>query len=113
MNPWFFLLAAIACEVLGTSVMKMANAEAPLLGHLAMYVLIILAYYFLVRAMERIPLGIAYALWEAVGLVMIALVGVIVFSESLSAWQALGLFLLLSGIGLLNGENANEAQATS
>ncbi|GAA5135702.1 DMT family transporter [Alloalcanivorax gelatiniphagus] len=113
MNPWFFLLAAIACEVLGTSLMKLANVEAPLLGHLAMYVLITLAYYFLARAMERIPLGIAYALWEAVGLVLIALVGVVVFSESLSPWQALGLFLLLGGIGLLNGDTANQAEARS
>ncbi|KAF0804334.1 SMR family transporter [Alloalcanivorax xenomutans] len=101
MNPWLFLLAAIVTEVMGTSVMKLASGEAPITGHLAMYVLITLSYYCLARAVEHIPLGVAYALWEALGLLLIALVGLTLFAESLSLWQWLGMLLLLSGIALL------------
>ena len=98
---WCFLIAAIIAEVLGTSAMKLASGSAPLVGYLAMYPLIALSYYCLARAVERIPLGVAYALWEALGLSLIAVAGALLFAEYLSALQLLGIGLLLGGIALL------------
>ena len=98
---WLFLLAAIIAEVLGTSAMKYASGSAPLAGYLAMYPLIALSYFCLARAVQRIPLGVAYALWEGLGLTMIALVGTLLFAEPLSTCQTIGILLLLGGIALL------------
>lgn len=101
MNPWLFLLGAIVAEVLGTSLMRLPLSEAPMVGYPAMYALIIVSYYCLARAVEHISLGVAYALWEVLGLQLIALTGLLVFAEPLAPLQWLGVALMPLGIVLL------------
>ena len=101
MRSWFYLLTAIFFEVVGTTSMKFATQHAPLLGYLAMYVLIGLSYFFLALAVKRVPVGVAYALWEGIGIVLITAVSVAWLSESLGLAKALGLAVMIVGILLI------------
>ncbi|UXY51355.1 SMR family transporter [Pseudomonas tohonis] len=101
MRSWFYLLTAIFFEVVGTTSMKFATQYAPLLGYLAMYVLIGLSYFFLALAVKRVPVGVAYALWEGIGIVLITAVSVAWLGESLGLAKALGLAVMIVGILLI------------
>jgi small multidrug resistance pump len=50
---------------------------------------------------HEVPLGIAYAIWSAVGVVFIVLISWLLFEESLTWVQVVGLILVISGVGLL------------
>ncbi|HEH3710260.1 TPA: QacE family quaternary ammonium compound efflux SMR transporter [Campylobacter jejuni] len=92
---WFFLIAAIVFEVLGTSFLKMENQ---ILG----YIFIAFSYFFMGKAIKKIQVGIAYAVWELLGIILILLVSFIVFKESLTLTQILGIILSIIGIIMIN-----------
>ncbi|MCW4449406.1 SMR family transporter, partial [Campylobacter jejuni] len=95
---WFFLIAAIVFEVLGTSFLKMENQ---ILGYIFM-ALFIAFLIFMGKAIKKIQVGIAYAVWELLGIILILLVSFIVFKESLTLTQILGIVLSIVGIIMIN-----------
>ncbi len=101
MRSWIYLLTAIFFEVVGTTSMSFANENNPVLGHLLMYGLIGLSYFFLALAVKRVPVGVAYALWEGIGIVLITAVSVAWLGESLGLAKALGLGVMIVGILLI------------
>ncbi|EXU77104.1 MULTISPECIES: multidrug/spermidine efflux SMR transporter subunit MdtJ [Erwinia] len=118
MKYWLFLAFAILAEVTGTLSMKYASVSGNLSGHAAMYLMITLSYIFLSLAVRRIALGVAYALWEGVGIVLITLGSVLVFEEVLSPLKLAGLAVMLGGIWLIKSgspapEKAGHAQEVS
>ncbi|MCG2968971.1 SMR family transporter, partial [Escherichia coli] len=56
------------------------------------------SYYFLALSVRRIAVGVAYAVWEGLGLTLLTVVGLTVFGESLSLQQLAGLVLAVVGI---------------
>ena len=97
---WMFLGCSILLEVFGTCVMKYSQLEdallAPGAGLTVMYASLAGSYFLLAKAIMRLPIGVAYAFWEASGLLFIATTSVLLLGESLG-WQklaALGLVLL-------------------
>lgn len=112
MKYWLFLAVSIIAEVTGTLSMKYASMYGSQLGHLVMYVMITLSYIALSMAIKRIALGVAYALWEGFGVMLITLFSVTLFAESLPLLKAVGLVVLVTGIVLLNGgtEKAKQKQ---
>ncbi len=117
MRHWFFLCIAIAAEVAGTSFMKWSSDSGHMGGLLAMFVLLALSYYALSLAVTRVPMGLAYAIWEGVGLVAISLISLAVFDESISLGKALGIATVLLGILVLKrgmgAEKASSAKPVS
>ena len=103
MKYWFFLAVSIISEVTGTLSMKYASLYGGQLGHLMMYAMVTLSYLALSMAIKRIALGVAYALWEGAGVLLITLFSVTLFAESLSVVKVLGLLVLVVGILLLHG----------
>lgn len=101
MKAWVFLLLAIVSEVAGTSALKFFAHEA-FLSYGVMAGLIGVSYYCMALACVRIPVGVAYAMWEVLGVICIVLVGVVGFGEVLSLYQKLGLALGIGGIILIN-----------
>lgn len=71
---WLLLLTSIVLEVAGTTVLKLSQTSWPLTGMIIMYVLLGFSYFFLARAVIKIPIGVAYAFWEGLGLVFITVV---------------------------------------
>lgn len=102
MKYWLFLAFSIVAEVVGTLSMKYASLHGNQLGHLMMYLMVVLSYIALSLAIKRIALGVAYALWEGVGVLLITLFSVTLFAETLPLMKALGLAVLVAGIILLN-----------
>ncbi|MCV2358590.1 MULTISPECIES: DMT family transporter [Roseateles] len=95
---WLFLFSAIAAEVAGTTFMANASRGDSFQGYLLMAAALAASYYLLSQAIGQISIGIAYAVWEGVGLASLSLVSVLVFKEELSHSEMLGLGLVMMGI---------------
>ena len=95
---WILLGLAIAAEITGTLSMKWASVGHGNSGFILMLVMIALSYIFLSFAVKKIALGVAYALWEGIGILFITLFSVLLFDETLSTMKvALGFVLIKSG----------------
>lgn len=94
----FFLMLAIFFEVGGTSTMNIAGQEGNVLNYIAMYILITISYYFLALAAKKIPIGIAFACWEGLGIALITMVSIFYFGATLSLQEIFGLVLVVAGV---------------
>lgn len=100
--PWFALAVAIVAEVVGTSFLKASEGFTRPLPVLAVVIGYGLSFYFLSLTLETIPVGIAYAIWSGVGLVLITLVGWLAYGQGLDLPAALGMGMILAGVLVLN-----------
>jgi len=100
---WLFLTIAIVSEVIGTSALKASDGFTRLAPSLIVIAGYGTAFYFLALSLRVLPVGIAYAVWASVGMVLIALVGWVMFSERLDAWGMAGIVLIVIGVVLLTG----------
>jgi spermidine export protein MdtJ len=98
---WILLALAIAAEIIGTVSMKWASVNGGSAGYIFMLVMIALSYILLSFAIKRIALGVAYAMWEGIGILFITLFSVLLFDEALSAVKVAGLLTLILGIVLI------------
>lgn len=98
---WILLALAIIAEITGTLSMKWASISGGHTGFILMLAMIALSYIFLAFAVKKIALGVAYALWEGIGILLITLFSVLLFDESLSLLKIAGLTTLVVGIVLI------------
>jgi spermidine export protein MdtJ len=98
---WILLALAIIAEITGTLSMKWASVSDGNTGFILMLVMITLSYIFLSFAVKKIALGVAYALWEGIGILLITLFSVLLFDETLSTMKIAGLTTLVAGIVLI------------
>ena len=100
-NPWALLLGAIALEVVSTSLLNASQGMTRWGYGVAAMAGYGVCFWLLAFAMTRIPMGVAYAVWSGLGIVVIAAIGWIVFRQNLSWAQAGFIALILVGaIGL-------------
>lgn len=97
-----FLGGAIICEVIGTTFLVKSEEFSKTLPTLSMVVLYALSFYLLTKSLRVIPLGIAYAMWGGVGIVLTALVGFWLFKQTLDAPAIIGIALIVAGVVVLN-----------
>lgn len=99
---WMFLFGAIGSELVGTiSIKVLADLGCPKTLSLAfLYVMIAASYGLLSLAVRRVALGVAFAMWEGIGIALVSLFGFL-SGETPSAAKVLGLVLIVGGIVLL------------
>ena len=96
---WIYLAIAIVSEVVATSALKAAEGFTRFVPSVLVVVGYALAFYFLSLTLRTIPLGVAYAIWAGVG---VALVGWVVYHQSLDLAALIGITLIVSGVIVLN-----------
>ena len=100
---YVFLALAIVGEVIATTFLKFTSGERQVWwAYPIVAVGYVFAFAMLSLTLSRgVPLGIAYALWAGIGVVLVALISWIVFHESLSWLQLVGMGLVVAGAILL------------
>ncbi|WP_204734986.1 SMR family transporter [Hydrogenophaga laconesensis] len=102
MSPWIFLGLAIVAEVIGTSALKLSEGFSRLWPSLVVVVSYATAFYLLALTLRAIPVGVAYAVWSGVGVVLIAVIGWLVFGQKLDTAALVGMGLIVAGVLVLN-----------
>jgi small multidrug resistance pump len=100
---YLYLAGAIISEVVATSFLKYASGPKNVWwAYLIVGVGYILSFVLLsITLRSGVPLGIAYAIWAGVGVVAVAVISWLVFHESLTWQQIVGMVLVIGGVGLL------------
>jgi len=99
---YLYLTIAIVSEVIGTSALKASEGFSKLTPSILVVIGYGTAFYFLSLTLKTIPVGIAYAMWSGVGVLLITLVGLFVFGQKVDLMGWIGIFLIASGVVVLN-----------
>ena len=99
---WLLLSIAIVAEVIATSALKAADGFTRPVPSLVVIAGYGIAFYFLSLALRGIPVGVAYAVWSGVGIVLISVIGWMAFGQRLDAAAVLGIGLIMAGVIVLN-----------
>ena len=100
--PYLYLVIAIIAEVIATSALKASNGFSVPLPSLITAVGYAISLYFLSLTLKFIPVGIAYAIWSGVGIVLIAAVAWVFQGQKLDAPAMLGMGLIVAGVVVMN-----------
>lgn len=100
--PYLYLALAIISEVIATSLLKKTAGFTILTPSLIVIGGYALAFYFLSLTVDTIPVGVAYAIWSGVGIVLISLAGIILYQQFLDFPTLLGIGLIIVGVTVLN-----------
>jgi small multidrug resistance pump len=99
---YVYLLIAIVAEVVGTTALKLSQGftkPVPTIGVIVGYTI---AFFFLSLVLKHIPVGIAYAIWSGIGIVLISLIGVVMFKQILDVYAIAGIVLITIGVLVIN-----------
>ena len=99
---WVFLVVAIVTEVSGTSALKASEGFHRLVPSIVVVVGYAASFYFLSLTLDTIPVGVAYAIWSGVGIVLISLIGYFLLGQSLDTPAVVGMALIAVGVVVIN-----------
>ena len=95
---YLYLSIAIIAEVIATSALKVSEG----LTHIAPSIVVVVGYgvafYFLSLVLRTVPVGVAYAIWSGLGIVLITIVGATLFGQKMDLAAVIGMALIISGI---------------
>jgi small multidrug resistance pump len=96
------LAIAIVTEVAGTTALQLSEQLTRLVPTVVMGVCYLASLYFLSLALKTIPIGIAYAIWSGLGIVLISLIGYVRFRQALDTPALIGVGLIVTGVVIAN-----------
>jgi len=102
MKNLFFLGIAIIFEIIATSALKKSEQFTQIIPSIITIVGYFAAFYFLSFAIRTIPVGIAYAIWSGVGIVLITIIGAVFFKQIPDLPAIIGLALIMIGVVVIN-----------
>ncbi|WP_394773700.1 DMT family transporter [Flavobacterium sp.] len=102
MKNFIFLGIAILFEIIATSALKKSEQFTQLIPSIITIIGYFAAFYFLSFAIRTIPVGIAYAIWSGVGIVLITIIGAVFFKQIPDLPAIIGLALIMAGVIVIN-----------
>ncbi|MDR5897428.1 multidrug efflux SMR transporter [Halomonas vilamensis] len=96
-----YLVLAIVAEVVATSALKASMGFTRPLPSIVVVVGYGLAFYLLSLVLRTLPVGVAYAIWAGLGIVLVTIMGIVVFGEKPDLPGVLGIVFIVAGVVLL------------
>jgi small multidrug resistance pump len=99
---YLYLGIAIIAEVLATSALKSSQGFTKPLASIVVVVGYCIAFYCLSIVLKTIPIGVAYAIWAGLGIVLITIVGYFFYQQKLDTAAVVGMSLIVVGVVVIN-----------
>ena len=96
---WLYLIIAVIFEVIATSALKESNSFTKLVPSLFVIIGYSISFYFLSLTLKNLSIGVTYAIWSGLGILLICLVGYFRYGQNLDFPAIIG--ILFIGIGIL------------
>ncbi|MEE3003274.1 MAG: multidrug efflux SMR transporter [Pseudomonadota bacterium] len=92
------LILAIFAEVIATIALKSSNGFSELMPGFISILFYVVSFYFLMFAMQTLPVAVCYAIWSATGIALIAIISSFKFGEVPDIYAIVGLTLIVLGV---------------
>lgn len=102
MTAYLYLAVAIAAEVIATSALRAAQGFTVLVPSAIAIVGYVVAFYFLSLTLKTMPVGVAYAIWSGVGIVVVSIVAMVLYKQVLDLPALLGMGMIMAGVLVIN-----------
>ena len=101
MNSYLILFFAIIAEIIGTAALKASYGCSKLYPTLTVVAAYGAAFWLMAITLKTLPVSTVYAIWSGLGVLGIALIGVVHFKEFFGIWHLLGTLMIVAGVVLL------------
>lgn len=102
MNGALYLGIAIVGEVIATSFLRASAGFTQLVPSVIVVVGYCVTFYFFSLALQTIPVGIGYAIWSGVGIILVSIIAFFAYGQSLDLPALIGIGLILAGVLVIN-----------
>ena len=99
---YFYLALAIAAEVAGTSLLKATEEFTKLVPTSFLIIFYAMSFWLMTLALRDLPLGVVYAVWSGLGIVLVAIIGALVYKEMPDLGSIIGMALIISGVVVMH-----------
>lgn len=99
---YLYLAVAIVAEVAATSALKASEEFTRLVPSVVVVVGYGIAFYFMTLVLRVIPVGVTYAIWSGLGVVLVAVVGSFLYKQTPDIPAVIGMGLIISGVVVIN-----------
>ena len=99
---YFYLTIAIIAEVAATSALKASEEFTRLVPSLIVVIGYGVAFYFMTLVLRVIPVGITYAIWSGLGIVLVTVVGIFLYKQIPDIPALIGMGLIVAGVVVIN-----------
>ena len=99
---YIYFIGAIATEVVATSALKASEQFTKLIPSLIVIIGYCISFYLLTLVLRTFPIGVTYAIWSGVGIVLIAVVGAILYKQIPDIPAVIGMGLIIAGVVIIN-----------
>jgi len=99
---YLYLTIAIIAEVAATSALKASEEFTRLIPSLIVVIGYAVAFYFLTLVLRAIPVGITYAIWSGLGIVLVTVVGILLYRQMPDLPALIGMGLIVAGVVVIN-----------
>lgn len=98
---YLYLAIAIVAEVIATTALKATNSFTRLGPSLVVVVGYVAAFYFLSLCLRTMAVGVVYAIWSAVGILLVTLLAWLLYGQRLDMPAAVGMLLIVAGVATI------------
>jgi small multidrug resistance pump len=100
--PWVLLAAAIGTEVAGTLALRASDGLTKLVPSIIVVAGCLASFGLLALVLKTLPVGIVYAIWAAVGVALVAVLGKLMFNDPVPPIAMVGMVLIVAGVVLVS-----------
>jgi small multidrug resistance pump len=99
---YFYLALAIAAEVAGTSLLKTTEEFTKIVPTTFLVFFYVISFWLMTLALRDLPLGVVYAVWSGLGIVLVAIIGAVIYKEIPDLASLIGMALIISGVVVMH-----------
>jgi len=99
---YLYLAVAIVAEVIATSALKASEEFTKLYPSLIVVIGYSIAFYFMTLVLRTIPIGITYAVWSGLGIVLVTIIGIVLYKEIPDIPAVIGMGFIIAGVAIIH-----------